>query len=222
MQIIYIIPIANSQLKYAPLALEAIAKSHRKAGLPYPKITCILPCNTVLKTRVKYDTIHYTQSPLNALPDITLTQKTHVIFLSPDTILTNPPLWVLSGFDFCGFHNGGNLAPNNKAFSMTYELLQNVQKYVTNQSLDDLRETLQFLPTLCTIASLLSCRPKVFPPVAKDKMFIGAFCYSSYASDSAPLYIMDCAGGYVNDFATAGLSVEQAVFNAMRTILRRV
>lgn len=166
--------------------------------------------------------MNYTQSPLEALTGLTLSQKTHVIFLSPDTILTNPPLWVLSGFDFCGFHNGGNLAPNNKAFAMTYELLQSVQKYVTNQSLDDLRDTLQFLPTVCTIASLLSIKPKVFPPIAKDKMFIGAFCHSSYASTSAPLYVMDCAGGFVNDFAAAGLNVEQAIFNAMRTILRRV
>lgn len=77
---------------------------------------------------------------------------------------------------------------------MTYELLQNVQKYVTNQPLDDLRETLQFLPTLCTLASMLSTRPKVFPPVAKDKMFIGAFCLGSFAADGVPLYIMDCGG----------------------------
>lgn len=34
MQIIYIIPVLNHQTKYAPLALEAIAKCHRKAGLP--------------------------------------------------------------------------------------------------------------------------------------------------------------------------------------------
>lgn len=222
MQAIYIIPVQNHQLKYAPLTLESIAKCHRKAGLQYPKITCILSHDTALKTRVQYDTMNYTQSPLEALTALTLSRETHIIFLSPDTILTNPPLWVLSGFDFCAFHNGGNLAPNNKAFSMSDELLQSVQNYVTNQPLDDLRDTLQFLPTVCTIASLLSTRPKVFPPIAKDRMFIGAFCHSSYASDSAPLYIMDCAGGFVNDFAVAGLSVEQCIFNSMRSILRRV
>lgn len=130
MQILYLIPIQKNQLKYAPLALEAIAKSHRKAGLPMPKITCILPHNTRLKTRVQYDMMNYTQSPLDALTGITLLQKTHIIFLSPDVILTNPPLWVLSGFDFCAFHNGGNLAPNNKAFAMTSELFKRVQNYL--------------------------------------------------------------------------------------------
>lgn len=95
-----------------------------------PKITCLLPHNTRLKTRVCYDVMSYTQSPLNALPDVTLSQKTHIIFLSPDAILTNPPLWVLTGFDFCAFHNGGNLAPNNKAFAMTSDLLQRVQNYL--------------------------------------------------------------------------------------------
>lgn len=69
---------------------------------------------------------------------------------------------------------------------------------------------------------MLSTRPKVFPPVASGKMFIGAFTHSSFASDSAPLYIMDCAGGFVSDFATAGLNAEQAIFNAMRSILRKV
>lgn len=52
MQALYVIPVQNHQLKYATLALEVIAKSHRKAGLPMPKITCLLPHNTRLKTRV--------------------------------------------------------------------------------------------------------------------------------------------------------------------------
>lgn len=69
---------------------------------------------------------------------------------------------------------------------------------------------------------MLSIRPKVFPPVAQGKMFIGAFCHTSYVSESTPLYVMDCAGGFVSDFVTAGLNAEQAIFNAMRAILRRV
>lgn len=77
---------------------------------------------------------------------------------------------------------------------MTSDLLQSVQNYLATQPLDALRETLQFLPTLCTLASMLSTRPKVFPPVAKDKMFIGAFCLGSFAADGVPLYIMDCGG----------------------------
>lgn len=226
MQSLYFILTNPVEERLATLAINAIQARHTESGLSSPIICIAEKTEAVVRPRSALKRVFFgdkigLELIKSVIVDLLKIEFDYVIFVSPDVILTNPPLWVMSGNDFCGFSNAGNLAANFKTFAIRRDLLEKISLNLNTMSYDMIAESLQFYPTICTLGTTLSSSPKVFPPAAKGKLFIGQFCAESLRADAKPLYVMDCSGGWLNPLASVSLSTENLIFLAMRSVLRK-
>lgn len=227
MQTIYFILTPPGSEQLTTLAINAVRTCHTASGLTDPTIYIAKKTEAVVRVQGSLKWINFGEQTGLDLIKFIITELLkndwdNLIILNNDTVLTNPPLWFISGNDLCGFFNAGSLAVNNKAFGITRELLETIYSKLNSIVLDAIAPTLLFGPTICNLAATYAKNAKIFPPAAKNKLFIGQFYYRSFSTDEIPLYVMDCSGGgWVNDVASVNLSAVNAIFLAMRATIRK-